>query len=177
MLSQTKEVKTREWVRGSRVPPDPLVNQKVGRVNPGLHRPHSAAPQRWSDKHEYEEDSPLTWWQCSAPGLTPQVTTGLARQLYCGREMEREAGKAIKISPFHTPNPQNCWVCWSLRAFGLFNLEKSSILVWYLAFCIQGKETYDVQGERLFSATCDYDIYLSSLVAVSLWSQIYFKII
>lgn len=77
------------WVRSWRVSSDPVVNQKVGRVNPGLHWPHSAAPHHCSAKHEYEKDSPLTCRQSSAPGLTPEVMRDLTWQLYCGKETER----------------------------------------------------------------------------------------
>ena len=93
-----KKQKQGSWLRGVRVPPDLLVNQKVGQVNPGLHWPHSAAPQLWSDKHVCGEESPLTWWQRSAPGLTPQVTTDLTWQQWERRK--EELRKAIKISPY-----------------------------------------------------------------------------
>lgn len=71
-------------VKGRRVSSDLPVNQTAYGVNPALRWSHSAAPRLWSDKHKYE-DSPLTWWQHRAPGLTLRATTALIWQLNCGR--------------------------------------------------------------------------------------------
>lgn len=74
-----------EWGAGERpnltfpAPPDPLVKQRVGGVNPGLHWSHSAAPRR-----------------CSGNGVTrphPTLAADLTRQLYCERGWVRSGGK------------------------------------------------------------------------------------
>lgn len=94
------------WVWGRRVSPDPLVNQKVERVNPGLHWSHSAAPQCWSDKHKYNEDSPLTWRQHNAPGLTPRWRQTWLDNLTMGKP-DKEVKRSIRS---HKDNCSEWWL-------------------------------------------------------------------
>lgn len=75
-------------------------------VNPALHWLHRAASQR-----EYEGYSPLTWWQCSAPGPTSQVTTD-STVGEVDRDVKRSRKKAIKPSPLSDTE--------SVKLLGLF---------------------------------------------------------
>lgn len=96
-----KAYKQASWVRGRWSPqphlprprpprpPDPLVKQRVGGVNLGLHWSHSAAPWRCSGKHQHREDSPLARWR----GLTPRW-----RQTWPANFTVREAESEVEES-------------------------------------------------------------------------------